>query len=162
MLNFSKRFEAKEKEDGKIVSFYLDRELAKKIDFFCHEKKISKSQFAREALTFVIDKYVSQKDAGFVYFAQLQGNPAIKIGKTTNVDRRLDDDIAKGLPVPVDRVHIIETMNHHETEKLFHNHFRYQRRSDGEWFDLTEKDIQWIKNREYLKVDQIRRSIDGF
>ena len=91
-------------------------------------------------------------DEGFVYFIQEDFSYKVKIGKTKNLDQRLSTFDVK-LPFNILLIHSINTKNMSYTEKLFHLHFD-SKRVRGEWFDLNEEDISWIKQNAYTrKID---------
>lgn len=86
---------------------------------------------------------------GFVYFIQEDFSDRVKIGKTENLEQRMETFGVK-LPFQIKLIHSIVSENHNYTEKLFHIHFS-DRHTNGEWFELSDKDIQWIKSGQYTK-----------
>lgn len=80
---------------------------------------------------------------GFVYFIKAD-NGLIKIGKTKDLNKRLDHFTAK-LPYRLDLIHSIKTDDTQELEEYFHNKFS-KKRKRGEWFELDDKDIREVKN----------------
>lgn len=90
---------------------------------------------------------ISEK--GFVYFIQEDYAGRIKIGKTKNMEQRMETFDVK-LPFNIELIHVIESQNHHYTEKLFHVYFA-NKRVNGEWFELGKEDIDWIKSKQYTK-----------
>lgn len=96
---------------------------------------------------------------GFVYIIREDYTGRYKIGKTKKLDARLKL-FNVDLPFEVELVHSIHTQNCDETERLLHEHFAHKR-VNGEWFDLTEEDIAWIKLGNYTeKINKSIRIID--
>jgi len=76
---------------------------------------------------------------GVVYL--LKSGPFYKIGKATDFSKRLGQ-IKLQLPYPVETVHVIKASDAGKTEKYWHQRFADKRAENGEWFLLTEIDIQ--------------------
>ncbi|KIL49086.1 GIY-YIG nuclease family protein [Jeotgalibacillus campisalis] len=87
---------------------------------------------------------------GYVYFVQEYMNGTFKIGKTKNIDKRMNIFSVK-LPFENKLIHLIKTGDRHRTEQAFHNHFS-AKRLGGEWFSLSKEDIDWLKNGFYSNV----------
>ena len=81
---------------------------------------------------------------GFIYFAS--NGKHVKIGLTTrSIEERLEEIKKQVCPKDVLKViHTIKTDDVNRTEQSFHTEFK-DKRIKGEWFKLTEKDIQEIK-----------------
>jgi len=88
-------------------------------------------------------------EKGFVYFIKEDYAGRIKIGKTKDINQRLDTFNVK-LPFNVTLIHVIESNNYHYTEKLFHILFQLKR-VNGEWFELNDSDVNWIKSGQYTQ-----------
>jgi hypothetical protein len=111
-------------------------------------------------LGLIRDRYDSQEpDSGFVYFVRESGNYRIKIGKAKNPESRIDNDFGTLMPYEFETLHLIESMNYSKTEKLFHKYFS-DKRYKGEWFDLTDNDLTWIKKEKFPR--EIEDSIKGY
>src|SRR5690606_25797996 len=67
---------------------------------------------------------------GYVYFL-LADNGLVKIGRTKNLQERLDHFTTK-LPYELTLIHSIKTNNSVETEKYYHEKFK-DKRTRGEW-----------------------------
>lgn len=86
-------------------------------------------------------KEIREQEQGTVYL--LKSDYGYKIGKSSNLDGRLKNF---GIKLPFEwecifsRVHI----NYHTVEKNLHKHFR-SKNINGEWFNLNEDDIEFIK-----------------
>ncbi|MDM5335733.1 GIY-YIG nuclease family protein [Fictibacillus enclensis] len=93
-------------------------------------------------------KLLDQKKSGFVYFIRETGGGRIKIGKARDPYERITKGFGVKLPYPLQLVHLLESKNDLLTEKLFHQHFRHKR-VHGEWFHLSEGDVQWVQNQRY-------------
>lgn len=90
---------------------------------------------------------VPGKAPGYVYFVQEYMNGTFKIGKTKNVEKRMNIFGVK-LPFENKLIYLIKTGNHHQTEAAFHKHFA-DKRLEGEWFALNKENISWIKEGKY-------------
>ncbi len=87
------------------------------------------------------------KAPGYVYFVQEHMNGTFKIGKTKHIEKRMNVFGVK-LPFKNELIYLIKTGNHHQTEVAFHNHFSHKR-LEGEWFQLNQDDVVWIKEQKY-------------
>jgi len=82
---------------------------------------------------------------GYVYF--IKCDKYYKIGATTDVYSRFHS-IQVCNPFDISLFHVIKSDDMYLTEKLFQDMFgRVERR--GEWFELSEKNLQYIKNGNY-------------
>lgn len=93
--------------------------------------------------------------SGYVYFIKELMTNSVKIGMASSWKKRLDFFTVK-LPFEIKLLHKVKTSNRSETEKNFHEIFEKKRRRSkktylGEWFDLTEEDIEDIKSGKYDK-----------
>lgn len=79
---------------------------------------------------------------GFVYL--LESGGVYKIGVTKNLNRRVKQ-ISPKMPYPVNLIHSIKTNDRYKLEGWLHNIFR-SKRLEGEWFQLSETDVQIIKS----------------
>lgn len=95
------------------------------------------------------------KAPGYVYFVQEYMNGSFKIGKTKNLEKRMNIFGVK-LPFENKLIFIIKTGNHHQTEAVFHKHFS-AKRLEGEWFALNKEDLAWIKAGKY--TEEINQTI---
>lgn len=92
---------------------------------------------------------------GYVYFVQdCYGN--VKIGMSKNINSRIGEYTL--LPTEPKLIHLIETSDMVKLECLFHEKFK-KYRMRGEWFKLTEKNIKWICNKNYLKIKVIKEIV---
>ncbi|MDQ0428548.1 putative GIY-YIG superfamily endonuclease [Planomicrobium stackebrandtii] len=93
------------------------------------------------------------KAPGYVYFVQEYMNGSFKIGKTKNLEKRMNIFGVK-LPFENKLIFLIKTGNHHQTEAAFHKHFS-AKRLEGEWFALNKEDLAWIKAGKYtVEINQ--------
>ncbi len=97
------------------------------------------------------------KAPGYVYFVQEYMTGSFKIGKTKQIDRRMNVFNVK-LPFENKLIFLIKTADHHQTESAFHQHFS-DKRLEGEWFSLTREDLSWIKKGFYTEA--IQKTIDS-
>lgn len=80
---------------------------------------------------------------GFVYVIKGQGGSHFKIGKAKNIQERLKQ-LSAGSQTKLELVHAISSNAANVAERYLHNHFAAQR-GHGEWFDLTEAHLKYIK-----------------
>lgn len=111
-----------------------------------NDKDIDKlNDFLDETTGTVGDYFERVKDSriirGFVYF--LAGDKYVKIGKTKRLNSRTGFLEVK-LPFDCMLIHSIETNDITKCEDHFHDMFD-SKRSNGEWFNLDENDIQEVK-----------------
>lgn len=98
-------------------------------------------------------------NSGYIYFVQESGNNRIKIGKAKNPESRIQNDFGTIMPYEFKVLHLIKSENYHKTENLFHNYFK-NKRFKGEWFNLTNNDVNWIEKGDYPR--DIEDSIKGY
>jgi hypothetical protein len=72
-----------------------------------------------------------------------------KIGKTKNVTNR-KKALQTGAPFPTEIIHTIKCEDMNSAEIWLHNKYN-NKRSCGEWFNLSETDIITLKEIKYLK-----------
>jgi hypothetical protein len=87
---------------------------------------------------------------GWVYFLKEELTNSTKIGRTKDLNKRINN-LGLILPFETELVFSIKCVDHFYAEIEFQKFFKDKRRN-GEWFDLTEKDINWIKNGKYTKI----------
>lgn len=85
---------------------------------------------------------ISGKD-GYVYILKSDSG-FTKIGRTTDINNRMATFSVK-LPYQVEFEHVIRTNNCVLLEAYLHGSFE-SKRIDGEWFDLSNEDIDAIRN----------------
>jgi hypothetical protein len=79
---------------------------------------------------------------GFIYIIQMEGHPYFKIGRTSNVTRR----VAQISPLLPTRHKLLRYYNVKDSvtgEKTLHDEFKAQG-LNGEWFNLTNQDLAYI------------------
>lgn len=87
---------------------------------------------------------------GFVYVIRQTGGGLSKIGWSTTPKARLAA-LRIGSPVPLELVGVIEGTQSDEAQ--WHATFR-EKRSHGEWFALTDQDIEYVLH-ESFGIDRI-------
>lgn len=121
-------------------------------------QKIYLFQTDQTKLKEIIDSpFPNGKAHGYVYFVQEHMNGTFKNCKTKSIEKRMNVFGVK-LPFKNELVFLIKTGNHHQTEVAFHRYFA-NKRLEGEWFSLSEKDVEWIKNLGY--TEEIEFTING-
>jgi len=153
---FSDKPKTRQARNGKVVSFHLDTQLADELENFCSKENISKSYFVRESLRLGFKAF---KTKGYVYFIKLIGTNKVKIGRSKNPIKRIDQELKVNLPFDLEKIDVIETNDSHLTEKLFHDYFKDKRHINSEFFDLTESDISWITDHKYMDLEEFREAI---
>ena len=99
----------------------------------------------KEMLDNISNKKSGISESGLVYLLKsIQDDPVYKIGVTTNIDKRLPQ-IATKLPFEVALEHKIKHDSIYELESELHNKFS-DKRLNGEWFRLEDKDVKYIKS----------------
>ena len=136
---------------------YLNRfgskvELVKKLTEFCRSHN-EYEDVARLCAEYVSPKRkisneeelgVSEGQIGFVYL--IKSGRFYKIGKTNSAGRR-EYELAIQVPEKATTVHVIQTDDPSGIEAYWHNRFAAKRKN-GEWFDLSPKDIAAFKRRK--------------
>ena len=87
---------------------------------------------------------IRKQHPGYVYV--VQSGDAFKIGLSKNVPQRVEQ-IQPIMPYPVEIILTIQTENMRTLEARLHKRYA-SKRLNGEWFALTDQDIEDIK-REY-------------
>lgn len=90
----------------------------------------------------------NDRDNGYVYVIQEMLNHTFKIGKSKNPHNRFASFTK--MPFDIKRVFEIKTNNRSELEHWFHTHFE-EKRMNGEWFELSEADLQFIATGEFKR-----------
>ncbi|MCR6096897.1 GIY-YIG nuclease family protein [Salipaludibacillus agaradhaerens] len=87
---------------------------------------------------------------GYVYLIKEFHSNTYKIGKAVNVENRLKIFNVK-LPFKWELIHTIKCKDYHRAETKAHNIFS-TKRVNGEWFDLSDGDVEEIKSDSFKKV----------
>lgn len=110
-----------------------------------------KEKTRREAL------FGSKVQEGVVYFIREKFSGTIKIGKTKNLKSRTKQFGVK-LPFEWEYIKVIDSKDYSLTEMLLHKKFE-SKRTNGEWFSLTNEDINDIINENF--EEDVLQSIRG-
>ena len=78
----------------------------------------------------------------YLYFIQSKPNGSVKIGTSSNVNRRLNT-LQTSSPLKLVLLDSIKLKNANEVETQLHYDLR-EKRLIGEWFDISEKEVQQI------------------
>jgi hypothetical protein len=94
-------------------------------------------------------KELRKLEVGFIYL--IKSDHGYKIGKSKNLSNRINK---LGIQVPFEHecIYSSKFIGYHNVEKYFHKLFN-SKRIKGEWFDLTEDDIIFIKEYSQGKVE---------
>lgn len=88
-------------------------------------------------------RYSNEPTVGYVYV--IRSEYGFKIGKTVNIKQRTRLFEVK-LPFPITVEHYARFEDYSEAERFFHQRF-YSQRLEGEWFDLSDDDLAYIKDQ---------------
>lgn len=91
-----------------------------------------------------------EDSSGFIYIIYEEVKETYKIGKAKHVRDRLDHFNVK-LPFDFEIIYEIPVSDRHKAEKILHNKFE-ESNVDGEWFDISKKEIRTIFNNSDFKV----------
>jgi hypothetical protein len=86
---------------------------------------------------------VLKTSPGYVYILSTD-HGWYKIGKSIDVSERVKQ-ISPKLPFTVEVEHVIKTNNYTVTERALHAAFE-SKRTNGEWFRLSDIDLKWLKS----------------
>ncbi|MBH0166747.1 GIY-YIG nuclease family protein [Fictibacillus sp. 7GRE50] len=86
---------------------------------------------------------------GYVFFVQDHQTGHFQIGKTTQIDKRING-FTVILPFKNELIHLVKSGNHHQTEAAFHDYFT-NKRVQGEWYTLSSEDLTWLRNGNYSR-----------
>ncbi|WP_330502425.1 GIY-YIG nuclease family protein [Peribacillus frigoritolerans] len=95
-------------------------------------------------------KEIRQRVSGYVYFLQEDWRQLVKIGMSSNKNFEARLASFKIMPSNTETIHLVSAVDFAGLEKLFHKHFK-DKRVKGEWFKLTEEDINWVKAGQYTE-----------
>lgn len=87
---------------------------------------------------------------GYVYI--LRSAHGCKIGKAKVLAERISA-LTIQLPFPVELIHSIESDDASAAEARLHSSFAEQR-INGEWFDLSEEQIAWLRTIEFITMEE--------
>jgi hypothetical protein len=91
-----------------------------------------------------------QTTKGKIYILKSIDYLHYKIGKTMNINRRLIQ-IQPALPFKTKLIHTIFSNNINKAELFLHEKFK-DKRTNGEWFDLSKEDVKLLKRTSTINV----------
>lgn len=128
----------------------ISREL---LEILCHHAETMYEQLQPKKVIQYLeinpDKSNWQDNPGYIYFIQdIDHTKNIKIGRSKDVDKRF---LQFNTPIPfnIQIMHRIKCSDYISAENFFHKFFE-NKRVKGEWFKLSDLDIQSIKQIEEL------------
>jgi Meiotically up-regulated gene 113 len=133
---FEKRLGRKNERLSKVIEYAQETGAARYLIEMLENAKIEEKVHANNA--------IEEFQTGYVYL--MKSGKYYKIGKTNSVDRRRYE-IGLQLPETIKPIHSIETDDPSGIEAYWHNRFR-NKRKNGEWFDLSAKDIRAFRRRK--------------
>ena len=86
-------------------------------------------------------RFLKDQQPGWIYI--FAGGGYCKIGKSIDPDKRIRQ-ISPKLPFDIVMVHKFYTTDIHTEEIELHRRFA-DKRANGEWFQLAEGDLEWLK-----------------
>lgn len=139
-----------------IISVTMDPDMVEKIDMICHRNKISRSFFFREATRLALETNNNHKNRGYVYIAHLENTPTYKIGCSKDPVKRIKHDFGSNFPYDLKAIHVIESTNMYELEKMLHRYFKDVRKGNTEWFELTEDHVEFLVLEKYKEEPELK------
>lgn len=100
----------------------------------------------------MINEYEKGKKFGYVYLMK-SGNGYYKIGISKKVKNRLDS-LKRQFPVEIEVIHYIACSDRRKTEAYLHAKYS-SKCIEYEWFQLSQKDIDWISSLKDHELDNI-------
>lgn len=137
------RFGGKHKLASRLREFALTRGW-QDVAALCDTVVAKPSGHEREAADDVRGK--SESEIGYVYL--LKSGSFYKVGRSNAVGRR-ERELAIQLPEKARVVHSIKTDDPVGIESYWHGRFG-ERRKNGEWFELTAKDVAAFSRRKFM------------
>ncbi|MCU7667511.1 GIY-YIG nuclease family protein [Bacillus thuringiensis] len=131
---------------GKTISDYTEHSLSDS------EQLILTSDAFNHPLPYIYkprEPQIAMDAVSAIYFLQEQDNHRVKIGKAKNLKTK--KFFAVKPPFDWKIIHTIEHANYSALETYFHKLFKLKR-VNGEWFKLTEEDIEFVKKFESEKI----------
>ena len=113
---------------------------AKKLDCKLNEmeRKLNKNISSKNKKT--------NKHKGVVYLLKIKDKQQYKIGVSTQFKKRYDK-LSTLMPFKLITINKIKSDNIYRLEQKLHNKFE-DKRVKGEWFELSSKDVKYIKSIE--------------
>ncbi|MFA5806614.1 MAG: GIY-YIG nuclease family protein [Melioribacteraceae bacterium] len=87
-------------------------------------------------------KKIKEQEIGYIYL--IKSDHGCKIGKSKMLSNRINT-IGIQVPFAHECIYSSKIKNYHKIEKFFHKHFS-SKHLKGEWFNLNEDDIAFIKS----------------
>lgn len=91
----------------------------------------------------------------FTYVIKSSVGQLYKIGRTKDIEKRLVQIKGSMSFVDLDIVYVMD----YDCESVLHSYF-YEKRFKGEWFNLSDLDVDLIKSKDWRNLPPIRRETD--
>lgn len=92
----------------------------------------------------VINENIKKTKDGYVYIIKKNDENIVKIGMSKNYSERTKQ-ISTKLPFEVETVKVFKTKDMYSLERKLHDIYK-EKRLNGEWFELSNEDLEYIKN----------------
>lgn len=92
----------------------------------------------------IVDENIKKTKDGYVYIIKKNDENIVKIGMSKNYSERTKQ-ISTKLPFEVETVKVFKTKDMYSLEKKLHDFYK-EKRLNGEWFELNNEDLEYIKN----------------
>lgn len=123
--------------------------------YLLNQQLIIVPQHFREQIEHKVAELMSQMTPkpGYIYLVRaITPHNHYKIGLSVDPSSRIESMGVK-LPFPIERLHTFPTNNTTLAEKQLHNQYAHKRLR-GEWFELSEQEIQNIYAIAYLCIEE--------
>lgn len=128
---------------------YIDAELQSQCAHCLRimDKEYIEDNHCRTCYRIIFLKQIKEMSKGDVYFVRESFKGTIKIGMSKDVRKRVKE-LRTGVPFELEVLFVVPSYEPQALESLFHKHFK-KKHIRGEWYELSNEDINWIKGKQY-------------